>query len=120
MKNIIFTILLTVSLNAQPISDYYSGRAGDVLHLTGSKLLCLGINKYTDFEWHKAAATTFALGFTWEVCDEIIGKWVFDPSGFSEKDLLFDAVGVLISYPLRYKKCELKIANRKVSLCIKF
>jgi len=100
-------LLIAFALNAQSISDYYSGRAGDVLHLTGSCIGTLAIQKYTNWEWHKSAAVMFALGFVWESFDEVIGRGIFDPAGFSGKDLLFDGVGVLISYPLRYKNLKL-------------
>ena len=108
MKYIILTFLLICStLFAQPLSDYYSGRAGDVLHLTGSALGTLAIQKTFDWEWHKSAAVMFSLGFVWESFDEVIGRGVFDPAGFSGKDLLFDGIGVLLSYPLRYKNLKL-------------
>ena len=114
----ILLILLSMSIiNGQSL---FEGQAGDVWHLTGSTLGVLTIQRATDMEWHKSAAFMFCLGFMWEVCDETIGTSLFDSKGFNERDLWFDGIGCLLSYPLRYKNCELKLANRQVNLCIRF
>ena len=99
MKKILIFLLLIGSLNAQTLFD---GKAGDVWHITGSTLGTLAIQKTFQTEWETSAGSMFIVGLTWELMDEYYKKSPFDPAGFSDVDLFFDIVGIMLSYPLRY------------------
>ena len=116
MKKIIFILLIAFTLNAQSL---FEGKAGDVWHLTGSTLLTLTIDRYTDYDWGTSAAIAFSLGFMKEIGDHYFDLWPFDPAGFSERDLIYDGIGVLLSYPLRYKNCQLNLSANHITLRVK-
>ena len=78
------------------------GKAGDVLHLTGSLILVLAIQRAFGMNWEIAALITFNLGVAWELGDEYIGKGTFDPEGWSWKDIFLDSLGCLLSFPLGF------------------
>ena len=115
-KKIILILLAMSIINGQSL---FEGKAGDVWHITGSALGTLAIQKTFEWEWSKSAALMFSLGLAWECCDEWIGRGIFDPAGGSENDIIYDVIGTLLSYPLRYENFQLNLSANKINLRIR-
>lgn len=118
LRKIILILLVTTVCQAKPFLSF-SGEGGDMFHFTGSALGTLAIQKAFNSEWHTAAAMCFTIGFMWEVGDEFLGKKykMFDPKGFSEKDLLRNCLGIAFSYVL---SDEWRITKNGISFRMKF
>ena len=117
MKKIAQLLLLSGSIFAGGFDGFTSGRAGDVLHLTGSALGTLALQKTFNMEWENAGAVMLLAGFAWELADATMGNKVsfLDPAGLSLLDLGLDLAGVLISYPLRYD-IKINYSHKEVAI----
>ena len=117
MKKLFLILLLAPVIgHSQFVKEMFSGRAGDVWHLTGSCIGVLAIQKTFETEWQTAAVSMIFLGIAWEAVDEIYGKGIFDPAGFSGSDLFFDVFGVMLSYPLKYDFGEVKFSHNRIGI----
>jgi len=104
---IIIVLLISINCYAKDFLEF-GGAAGDVWHLTGSLVLTLVIQRIFKIKWYKAASITLFLGLTWEMLDWSNGLLHFNDKLFDIKadpmDLARNAIGIVLSFPLRYKK----------------
>lgn len=122
MKKLLLVLLLASVLQSQTLfsEKMVDGRAGDIVHIGVSAIGTLAVQKYTGWEWGEAVMFMFWCGVLWESFDTTIGKFPFDPYGFNERDIFYNLVGCAISYPLRYRNCDIKISSNKVQLSLRF
>ena len=103
----IFLLLIILCFYSNVVADepfLPNTRASwDMVHIAGSTIGVLTLQKTFEMEWVNAAAIMSIAGLLWEVGDATIYyPALFDPRGFDVKDLYRNAFGVLISYPLKY------------------
>jgi len=110
MKKIFLIIVILIIFSSCYANNFleFGGAAGDVWHLTGSLILTLAIQRIFKIEWYKAASVTLFLGITWETLDWSNGLLHFNDKLFDIKadpmDLARNGIGIVLSFPLRYKK----------------
>jgi len=125
-KNVILIIILflinTNVVFGKDLFDkrFFEGRAADVWHMTGSTIGTLAIQKTFSVKWENAALIMFGVGVLKETGDEYLNIGFFHKTGFNKYDIVYDVMGILISYPLKYENAEINITSNKISLNINF
>lgn len=103
-------ILLIVLSNFTYGQDQTAG-AWDFIHVTGSTVGTLYLQKIQKIPYWQAGLQMFGIGILWECCDEMYeaGMFgtdldhIFDKRGFDYRDAWRDLFGILLAYPIRIK-----------------
>ena len=86
----------------------FESRAGDVWHVTGSCIGTLAIQRSFNLEWSEAAGIMWGIGFIKEYTDSYKKD--------RREDIVYNTIGILISYPLRYKKTKVILTKKEIKL----
>lgn len=110
MKILTLSIVLILILFYSTTCFSSEGQAWDAIHITGSCIGTLYLNKVVKMPYWKSAATMFVLGIAWEYFgDEMYRRghygrnldFIFDKRGFHRNDVLRNGIGITLSFPIR-------------------